>query len=82
MMKKLVFDRALSINVKDRYSVTVPKSELWRITTTDEIRCNDRPTLSTATHHLVGENANLMYYGSSSMGSVEIVGIAFKIVEV
>lgn len=79
MAKKLVFDRTINLNFRGSQSAIVPASELWKITVTRDILCNGGWYLAPETSHLVGEGTKLSHQASSDS---QIVGIAFKVVEV
>lgn len=78
MTKKLVFDRPISLSLKNNQSVIIPNDEVWKIFSSGSMELNGGTTQSTPATAILGGGSTISGSGNATTG---ISGIAFKIVE-
>lgn len=83
-MSKLKFDRLISLSIQSRESTKVPNGELWRVSLyvpdVRSIYINDSGKLGETSNELAFSEGTIIKNMNSNF-SMEIGGIAFKVVE-
>lgn len=78
MTKKLVFDRPISLSLKNNQSVIIPNDEVWKIFSAGSMELNGDTTSDSPETAILGGGSTISDSGNGTTG---ISGIAFKIVE-